>query len=81
MEGQGSGAASEAHLLCSPGSAFVFAFSDCSGDFCKKSLLAVMTGNFKDALSLLQADVCVANYKAMHNIYDGEIHLWHATRF
>lgn len=50
-------------------------------EFCENSLLAVMTGNFKDALSLLQADVCVANYKVMHNIYDGEIYCWHATRF
>lgn len=81
MEGQDSGAASEAHLFCSPGRAFVFAFSDFSGDFYKKTLYAVMTGNFKDALSLLQADVCMANYKFMHNIYDGEIYLWHATRF
>lgn len=76
-----SGAASDVYLFCSPGRASVFAFSDSSGNFCENSLLAVMTGNFKDALSLLQADVCVANYKVMHNIYDGEIYCWHATRF
>lgn len=81
MEGQGSGAASKAHLFCSPGRASVFAFSDSSGDFCENSLLAVMTGNLKDALSLLQADVCVANYKVMHNIYDGELHRRHTTNF
>lgn len=39
-----------------------------------KSLIAVVTDNFKNALSLLQANVCVANYKVAHNIYDSEIH-------
>lgn len=32
-----------------------------------------MTGNFKNALSLLWADVHVANYSVMHNIYDSEV--------
>lgn len=71
--GQDSGAACEGHLFCSSDRASVFAFSDSSRDFCKKSLLAVMTGNFKNALSLSWADVYVANYSVMHNTYDGEI--------
>lgn len=60
-------------MFCSSDRASVFAFSDSSREFCKKSLLAVMTGNFKNALSLLWADVHVANYSVMHNIYDSEV--------
>lgn len=54
--------------------AFVFAFSDSSRDFCKKILLGVVTRNFENALSLLRADVCVANCEVMHINHNGEIH-------
>lgn len=54
--------------------ASVFEFSDSSRDFCKKTLLGVMTCNFKNALSLLWADVCVANCEVMRINHNGEIH-------
>lgn len=60
--------------------ASVFAFSGSSRDFCKKILLGVVTRNFKNALSLLWADVCVSNCEVMHINHNREIHHWHATR-
>lgn len=68
------------HWFCSSDRASVFSFSDSSRDFCKKSWLAVVTGNVKNTLSLVWADR-VANYKVMCNIYNDVIHHWHATRF